>query len=247
MSFQGDDYGKRALDFVEGLQRLESYEEICAYISKELEWFGFTAVSSWSMPSPERAPEGCVILNTRPLDYVENYIRKDYVHRDPVVTELFASLKPFSWTDVREHRSLTKEERNIIDEAREFGATDGFIVPIVSYSGSLAVFSPCGRDPDLSMRARAAVELVGLYSYHALQRSLVRHRRESVVHSPLTPREKEIVSWVAMGKTDDEIGEILSISATTVITHLNRAKRKLDAFSRTYMVVQALRFGEIAI
>lgn len=51
--------------------------------------------------------------------------------------------------------------------------------------------------------------------------------------------------WVAAGKTDDEIGEILTIGRETVTTHVENAKVKLNATRRTYAVVQALRFGEI--
>jgi DNA-binding CsgD family transcriptional regulator len=53
--------------------------------------------------------------------------------------------------------------------------------------------------------------------------------------------------WVAAGKTDDEIGEILTISRETVTTHVENAKIKLNATRRTYAVVQALRFGEISL
>ena len=49
MSFEGDEYSKRTLDFVQRLQRLTDYEQICALIVKELEWFGFTCVTSWSL------------------------------------------------------------------------------------------------------------------------------------------------------------------------------------------------------
>ncbi len=40
MSLKGDVYGKRTLDFVERLQKLTDYVEICQEIQKELEWFG---------------------------------------------------------------------------------------------------------------------------------------------------------------------------------------------------------------
>jgi LuxR family quorum sensing-dependent transcriptional regulator len=72
-------------------------------------------------------------------------------------------------------------------------------------------------------------------------------QREEVVHTPLTPREREIMQWVASGKTDDEIAEILSIGTTTVTSHVENAKQKLDTFRRTYAVVQAIRLGEISL
>jgi LuxR family transcriptional regulator, quorum-sensing system regulator BjaR1 len=247
MNFEGDEYAKRTLDFVERLQKLEQHEAICGHIATELEWFGFSCVSSWSVPSPGDEPADCILLNNRPKEYVDRYIEKNYVVRDPVVTELRRTLHPFSWSDVRTQRSLSKTEKSIMDEARDFGARDGFIVPIVTLSGSVSLFSPCGLEPNLSKRARAAVEIIGMYSFHALKRSLINHERQKTVRTPLTPREREILQWVATGKSDDEIADILSLSTPTVTWHVENAKRKLDAFRRTYAVVQAIRFGEITL
>lgn len=247
MTLQGDLYGKRTLDFVERLQQLENYDDICRQIASELEWFGFTCVSSWAVPGPGDDPSDCLLLNNRPQDYVEHYIEKNYMIRDPVVTELRRTLTPFSWGDLRARGALSKSERAIIDEGREFGANDGFMIPIITPSGSVALFSPCGPEPDLSERARAAIEVIGMYSFHALKRALVKQQRADAVHQPLTPREREIMQWVAAGKSDDEIAEILNLSTPTVTWHVENAKKKLDAFRRTYAVVRAIRLGEISL
>lgn len=247
MSLQPDQYGKRTLDFVQKLQTLTGYEEICSEIAKEMEWYGFDFVSSWSMPGPGDDPADCLLLNNRPKEYVDRYIEKNYVMRDPVVTELRRTLSPFSWKDLRARRDLTKGEKAIMNEAHEFGAQDGLIIPIVTPSGSMALFSPCGLEPDLSDRARAAIEVIGMYSFHALKRAIIKSQRTDAIHTPLTPREREIMQWVATGKSDEEIGTILSLSTTTVTWHVENAKHKLDAFRRTYAVVQAIRFGEIAL
>jgi LuxR family quorum sensing-dependent transcriptional regulator len=247
VSFEGDEYGKRTLDFVQRLQKLTSYDEICRHILTELEWFGFSCVTSMSIPGPGSKLKDGILLNNRPDEYVDRYAEKNYVIHDPVVKELRRNMNPYSWGDVREGRDLKKSERTIIDEAREFGARDGFIVPIVNLSGSVSIFCPCGLDPDLSPRARAAMEIIGIYSHHALTRALVQRQREDVVHTPLTPREREIMQWVAVGKTDEEIADILSIGTTTVTSHVENAKQKLDAFRRTYAVVQAIRLGEISL
>ncbi|MFM8899858.1 MAG: XrtB/PEP-CTERM-associated transcriptional regulator EpsA [Burkholderiales bacterium] len=52
----------------------------------------------------------------------------------------------------------------------------------------------------------------------------------------LTSREAEIVSWVAMGKTNPDIGLILGISAFTVKNHLQRIFKKLDVSNRAQAV-----------
>jgi LuxR family quorum sensing-dependent transcriptional regulator len=119
MTVNGDVYGKRTLDFVERLQKLDSYDDICRQIASEMEWFGFSYVSSWSMPGPGDVPSDCLLLNTRPQDYVEHYIEKNYMIRDPVVTELRTNLTPFSWNDLRGRRNLSKGEKAIMDESRD--------------------------------------------------------------------------------------------------------------------------------
>jgi LuxR family quorum sensing-dependent transcriptional regulator len=247
MSFEADEYGKRTLDFVERIGKLKDFQEICREIQTELEWFGLTCVTAWSLPGPGRPHDEGVIYNSRPQDYIEHYKRENYVVRDPVITELRHNMQTFSWQDIKRDRRLSRDERRIIEEGREFGVNDGLIIPIVTLSGSISLFSPCGQDPDLSPRARSALEIIGIYSQQALKRALIREQRDQAAHTPLTPREREIMQWVAVGKSDDEIAEILTISAATVTSHVENAKRKLDAFRRTYAVVQAIRFGEITL
>ena len=240
-----DDYGRRTLDFVEDMQRLKKFDEICQRIVEEIEWFGFTRVTVWTLPGPGKSLEEGVIFNNRPADYIEHYDKAKLALKDPVVVALRTNVGPFTWDEVRSQNPSRSAQR-IIDEGREFDAHNGILIPIQTLSGSVALFSPCGRDPILSPRARTAIEMIGIYSNHALQRAKVAEMRKP--HTvPLTPREREVIRWVAAGKTDDEIASILSIGRDTVLSHVENAKRKLDASRRTYAVVQALRFGEITL
>lgn len=247
MSFEPDEYGRRTLDFVERLGKLKDFRAICREIQTELEWFGLTCVTAWSLPGPGRPHDEGIIFNSRPQEYVEHYKRENHIVRDPVIAELRQNMHTFSWQDVKRGRRLSRDEQRIIDEARDFGVNDGLIVPIVTLSGTTSLFSPCGHNPDLSQRARSALEIIGIYSQQALKRALIREQRDQAAHTPLTPREREIMQWVAIGKSDDEIADILRISAATVTSHVENAKKKLDAFRRTYAVVQAIRFGEITL
>ena len=54
----------------------------------------------------------------------------------------------------------------------------------------------------------------------------------------LSAREREILDWVRMGKTNDEIGSILYISAFTVKNHLQRIYRKMDVLNRAQAVAK---------
>jgi LuxR family quorum sensing-dependent transcriptional regulator len=57
----------------------------------------------------------------------------------------------------------------------------------------------------------------------------------------LTPREAEVLTWVARGKSAWEIGEILQITQRTVDEHVQTAVRKLGAMNRTHAVALAIR------
>lgn len=59
----------------------------------------------------------------------------------------------------------------------------------------------------------------------------------------LTPREREMVGWVATGRSNDEIASELVISPDTVRTHVSRAMVKLRARDRAQLVVFAVRSG----
>jgi len=48
----------------------------------------------------------------------------------------------------------------------------------------------------------------------------------------LSPREDEVMQWLLEGKTNEEIGIILSISSHTVKNHLDRIYKKLGVASR---------------
>ena len=52
----------------------------------------------------------------------------------------------------------------------------------------------------------------------------------------LSEREAEILKWVALGKTNPEIGCILDISAFTVKNHMQRVFKKLDVSNRAQAV-----------
>ncbi|MGH8838243.1 MAG: response regulator [Jiangellaceae bacterium] len=59
----------------------------------------------------------------------------------------------------------------------------------------------------------------------------------------LTEREREIVAWVATGRSNDEIADELVVSPATVRTHVSRAMLKLHARDRAQLVVFAVQSG----
>jgi DNA-binding NarL/FixJ family response regulator len=73
-----------------------------------------------------------------------------------------------------------------------------------------------------------------------------RPSRQPSIHpsvGSLTEREREVVSLVAEGLTNDEIAERLVVSPATARTHVSRAMVKLNARDRAQLVVFAYQSG----
>jgi len=65
--------------------------------------------------------------------------------------------------------------------------------------------------------------------------------------SPLTPREKEILNYIAKGYLNKQIAAELDISEQTIKNHVTSILRKLNANARTEAVVVAIKQGFISI
>jgi DNA-binding CsgD family transcriptional regulator len=63
----------------------------------------------------------------------------------------------------------------------------------------------------------------------------------------LTIREREVLGWLALGKTAGETAIILNLSKRTCETHIYSAARKLDAANGIQTVVEAIRRGELRL
>jgi len=61
----------------------------------------------------------------------------------------------------------------------------------------------------------------------------------------LTPREIEVLKWIASGKSDWQIGKILKISDKTVNYHVENMKRKYGVSTRIQVVAKAVHQGKI--
>ena len=56
----------------------------------------------------------------------------------------------------------------------------------------------------------------------------------------LTPREREVLAWVARGKRNAEVAELLCLSPGTVRKHLENVYAKLGVNTRTAAVAHFL-------
>ncbi len=74
---------------------------------------------------------------------------------------------------------------------------------------------------------------------------LAREREAATFISPLTPRETEILNYMAQGYLNKQIAEVLSVSEQTIKQHISSILRKLNVNARTHAVVAAIKKGGV--
>ena len=113
-------------------------------------------------------------------------------------------------------------------------------------SGKLtSFFIFAGRPGTTGLGQANLVEMVVPFLHAAWVRSQLNWTAEDATVKPqvsglLTPRELEVVKWLYYGKSNIEIGMILTISPLTVKNHVQKTLRKLNVLNRTQAVGKAL-------
>jgi DNA-binding response OmpR family regulator len=102
------------------------------------------------------------------------------------------------------------------------------------------------RDNELKGRHLGADDYVTKPIDFEVLTTIINARLAGVARSELWPklvqlndREVETLTWVARGKTSAEIAQILGLTKRTVDFHLDNARIKLDAATRTQAVIKA--------
>ena len=83
-----------------------------------------------------------------------------------------------------------------------------------------------------------------------IPKSIVRHDEAEMDNAgerrePLSKRERQVLTLIALGRTNDQIAGELVISPETVQKHVHNSKRKLGASTRAHAIVLALKTKQI--
>jgi DNA-binding CsgD family transcriptional regulator len=124
------------------------------------------------------------------------------------------------------------------DYYRRIGIDHVIAVPLYVDRGLLVSFVLNRNGRDFSDREKALLDLVREPLAALCRHALSRERALGAL--PVTAREREVLEWLAAGKTDKEIGAILALSPRTVQKHLQHIYVKLGVETRTAAVMRAL-------
>lgn len=230
-------YYRIAREFSDSAVRLSDLQELVDLFTEKISGQGFPYFSCLETAGLRRPSQKLV---TYPRDWVRHYTENRYWDCDRIIEETRMRRTPFAWDDPGVLAGASEQQIQVMEEAREAGLVNGFTFPIFLESELSAVFTIATEQTEYDPDLMPAFHMMAVYFHNAARRIL---SRSSGGGTPLdlTPRERDCLTWVAEGKSDWVVAEILGISPHTVHAHIENAKRKLEVATRVQAVAIATR------
>lgn len=210
--------------------------------SRILAHFGYSAFVLSRLPRLGVARQPEILLNGWPTGWNDRYEEAGHYGNDPVASFCSVTVRPFAWTEIPAEHMRGRRGLQIVNEASEFGLTQGLCIPVHTAIGTGGMsLAGTGFDEEPGVR-----QLASLLAFKVC--TVLEQIGPTRAGGPrLTVRERDVLSWVAMGKTAEEIGIILSISGHTVGEHLKKIRVKLNASNNAHSIVKALLSGQLQL
>ena len=230
--------------FLERVERADDLDSVQALIVELRDHYRIAhIVYHWVSADGEQY--GC---GTYPLDWVHRYVDRDYIRIDPVVIGCFQRFHPVDWKMLDwSSRPARAMRRDAI--AHDIG-TQGFTIPIRGPNGQFALFiisddrSDAAWDRFTTDHQRELILIAHYFNHKAL--TLEKGRLPDPAR-PLSPREIDALTFLAMGYARSQTAEMLSISEHTLRAYIESARFKLGAANTTHAVARALAEGLIVV
>jgi DNA-binding CsgD family transcriptional regulator len=221
-------------------------EEGDAYFRTTCNLYGLDNVAYLGVNLPTKTNKNFYVHNTYSKDWALRYETEDYICVDPIVRLGMGGIMPIDWGDIGK---LTPAQSRIFGESREFGVgKQGLTFPLRGIHGETAIFSVTAgfSNSEWSDFRRSRLREMRIIADFFHQRVLGESLGPDAAMKPaLTEREVECLRWCAEGKTYDDIGMLLGITARTVRFFLENARHKLDSLNTTHAVAAAMLRGII--
>jgi len=224
----------------EFIDRIDQQADIPSLISSFQDLIGRFGMGSFLMGSPDKvdaAPEERLWATTWPRGWLQHWAEQRYMLVDPVLKQIMSNSDPVRWSDI--YSAGNKTGSRILNEATAYGMRDGYALPIFSRDGGVVAISMAAEHYELGNADEKCLHMASIYFHAKLER--LRAKNTPPPRGPrLTRRERECLSWVAAGKTDWEISQILNIAEQTVHEYVQNALIKLNATTRAQAVAIAI-------
>lgn len=189
--------------------------------------------------------QGYVFNNVSP-EFLKIYRERGYDAIDPIRPLGAHREEPFFWSEVPNLITLNPAQKAYLAFLKEFGVREGISVPVFGAKGTVAVVVAGTMTQELAIGPADLIELQ-LVAAFVHQRYLQICGETDKELPALTKREREVLGWMAQGKSASVIATILGVSEHTVDTLTRRTFQKLGVNDRISAVLKAIGAGLVSI
>lgn len=232
----------KVLAAIRAIQGTEETSEVVDELVQFALPFGFERVFLGQLVNPFRARiEDILYFSTWPDELDQSRLETDSIIHDPVALCALKATRPFRWCDAYAYAS--KVGQSVVGQAAEFGLKDGYMFPVHAIGSISGGVSLGGEHIEVSPTDILEIELVAQTAYQQLETLCGPFPYQKVVE--LSPRELEILHFIAAGKTSLEIAMILGIREDTVKKTVKRVSDRYSVYNRAQLVATAMADGKL--
>jgi len=232
------DLGASLIDFFQAVQAAETVQQVSRLFAATIRLVDMTASASGLVSGPKILSDNIFHFVNWPADWMAVYQARAFDKKDPAPRWAIVSGLPVSWSEMLLGLPANDPGREVAEAASQFGFTEGFITPVRASDGSLGMVSVGGPRTRLAGTERAFLQALSNAAFHRAE-ALSNSVAPSQTASPFSRRERECISLLNQGFTDREIGTVLGVAENTARFHIDNARRKVGARSRSQLVVLA--------
>lgn len=191
-------------------------------------------------PLPTVAPQFS-LFSDYPDAWSQLYVTKNYFSIDPTVAHALKETTPLLWSSDKPIASL-----EFWEEAQQHQLRHGWCMPSRGHYGTVGLLTFV-RSAEIITRAELDAkehQMIALTMLaHSAMSQMLAPKQMPECTQTLTPRERQVLQWLASGKTYSETGRIIQIDERTVKFHLGNAMRKLNAVNKAQATFKAAVLG----
>lgn len=208
---------------------------------------GATHFLATGLPMPNRSLDKLIVRMQWPVQGPSAVPVMLFSPRDPVLQECLTARKPLIWqTDITP--TADDEADDLVSGIHASVAPHGRVTLVAIPINTLHPYQGCVLFAGVSVTMSDR----DLLNYDVLcQAAFAKLEQIGAISSDrpgdLSDRERNVVELTSTGRTAAEISRMLDISQRTVHAHLQNASDKLNAANKTHTVVEAIRYGQIAV
>ena len=177
-----------------------------------------------------------------PEAWVCEYVERRLSQVNPIPDLAVQLARPFLWSNAESLGTLSTAQREFLSKLAARGIGDGLAIPVFGPNMRTGTFglgfggNATISDPAEIFQLQCAAQVVHL-RYCELTRTTTDET------DSLSPREREVLRWLARGKSNTVIAEIMGVSRHTVDTMTRRVFEKLNVNDRTTAAIKGLGAG----